>query len=357
MGWSGLREVERAWRELARRHDVTPFQRPEWAEAWLLGAPQQVEPWIVAVGDPVEALLPLFLDRTKGLRRLRLLGIGVADYMGVIPPSVPDGVIQAIGTCLRSHASRFDIVDLQGLYCSPKDLDLLAAALPGVSFSRPYERCPIIDTDRDWASFLAGRSKKFRANLKRATRRAESFGRTHCGVERASSELFDEMISVERDSWKWKGGFAYLRETRSREFLRRILLGSNLESEVWTCRIDHVLASFAVVFPSAGVRYYYLPSFRTRFPDTGAFLLAQIVRDSCESDIREVDLLQGDEPYKAAWASKFRVVHQLVGGGIGIRGRLVAAGYRARWQLAGSAQLRGWRQRVLVWLRRFRTDR
>jgi len=328
---SELHEIETEWRALLLERPCTPFQSFDWARAWLKCVAPRAELCIVMVGDPVEALLPLVLDRPFGVRRLRILGHGLSDYLGAIPTSPARGVFTAIGECIAAQSACYDLVDMQGLHCSVEDSRCLASALPKSAIQRVYEHCPVIDTNRDWDAFLASRTRKFRANLKRTIRRTESLGAADVEIEAATSELFQEMIDVERDSWKWEGGYAYLRDEVSRAFLNTVLLQTDVDSEVWTCRIDGLLVSFAVVFREPHVRYYYLPSFRSGFPDTGTFLLARLVRDSCEQGIREIDLLQGDERYKSIWASSSRDVHQIVSPGRGPRGAAALAGYRLRW--------------------------
>jgi CelD/BcsL family acetyltransferase involved in cellulose biosynthesis len=169
--------------------------------------------------------------------------------------------------------------------------------------------------------------------------------------EPPSAGVFEEMISVERESWKWERGLSMLREPRTRDFLRAVVLCPEIEQELWTLRVGGELGAFAIVLLGGRCRYYYLPSFRARFHDTGAHLLAEIVQRSFAEGFREVDLLQGDEPYKLVWANAERIVHEIASGH-GVRGRAATATLRARWWLARSERLKRWRRELRVrWAR------
>ena len=57
--------------------------------AWLSHPGRECEPWVLAVGTPRVALLPLVIMRSRGLRVLRLMGHGWSDYLGSVPGEVP----------------------------------------------------------------------------------------------------------------------------------------------------------------------------------------------------------------------------------------------------------------------------
>jgi len=207
-------------------------------------------------------------------------------------------------------------------------------------------RCPVVATRGSWEDYLKTRKRKFRANLKRAIRRVGEQGTVEVERTVADAALFEEMIEVERESWKWAGGLAYLKPARDRGFLRDVLLESRVEHELWTCRIDRSLAGFALVFPSVHVRHYYLPSFRSRFSDAGSFLLGEIVRESFSSKYEELDLLRGDESYKLAWATHQNAVHEIAAAGRSPLGPIAREVLRARWTVARSDRLRALRTRI-----------
>lgn len=340
-GWAGWRALEAACDAGA----LTPFQRLAWARAWLATVGRDCDPWLLTWGSPCAAILPLVRVRRRGLRLVRLLGHGASDYLGSLPLEAPVEAFAAFGARLRDTAREFDLLDLQSLYADETRRRALTAALGRPFAERVYERCPVIDTTGTWSDYLASRRKKFRANLKRAERRIAAHGTVEIARERPTPELFEEMLAVERDSWKWGAGSAFLRDTRQRRLLYAAMVEDRLPCELWTLRVNRTLGGFAVVFVEGDVRYYYLPSFRARLSDAGSQLLAAVVRDTFDGAFREFDFLRGDEAYKLAWSHRERDVHQIAAAGGTLLGPFALAAVRARWRLARSPRLHALRAR------------
>lgn len=347
IGRHALEEGADLWRSLEASAHVPPFQRLAWARAWLDHLGGAVTPWLVAVEGARPALWPLFVHRRGGLRRVGLIGEGVSDYLGPIGDA--GASLHAVTDLLLRRAPRFDVLDLRGVALPDEARKTLLEELGPRARERLYERCPVVDTRGSWESYLGTRKKKFRANLKRALRRVSEQGEPAVARERASEPLLGELEAVERESWKWANGTAYFKVGPRRAFLRHVLADPEIASEIWTCRVAGELAAFAVVFPSGQTRLYYLPSFSARFSDAGSYLLGEIIRESCESPFQEVDLLQGDEGYKMAWATSERAVYEVSAPGSSAVAPAAAAALAARWRLARSARARQLHARLVAW--------
>jgi len=345
----GRREMEAcrpAWEALSRAADCPVFQTYGWGRAWLDSVGADCEPWLIVAGAPPRAVLPLACRRRAGLRVLTLLGHGVSDYLGPVTPDPALG--GTLARALLSESKRVDVVDLRGLCPAAPASERFIDELEGSSVRRDYERCPAIDTTLTWEAYLKTRTTKFRTNLKRTFRKVEALGKVAVQIELPSPELFGEMLEVERASWKWNSGLAYTRNPGTRELLRAALHDPGVLSEVWTCRIDSRLAGFSVVLRTSRARQYYLPSYREDSWGVGTYLLAAIVRESCESDCDEFDFLQGDEAYKFPWATHERPVLELAIAGGRPLGSAALAAIRLRWRVAQSERLRELRSRVLT---------
>jgi CelD/BcsL family acetyltransferase involved in cellulose biosynthesis len=288
---------------------------------------------------------------------MQLLGHGPSDYLGPVPGHLDESDGAALAAAMTAVRSRFDFAQLRGWASDEAPRRRLIADLPGRTIDRLYEPCPFIQTTGTWDDFLKARTKKFRANLKRTARRTEQSGAYEIQREAVDARLFEEMIAVERESWKWKDGFAFLRDPKLADFLRSVLLESSVDRELWTLRMAGELAAFALVFPSRRVRHYYLPSFRSRFPDVGSQLLRSIVEDCFSADYEEFDFLQGDEVYKKPWATGSHAVYEVVSGGRAVFGSLAVRSLEARWRLGRSDRLRAWRRRGLLMLQRLGAGR
>lgn len=342
VGKRALDECGPKWAALADELDAPVFQRPEWARIWLEHLGRGAEPVLLIREGPDPFVWPLVAERVGPYRTLRSLGEGVSDYLGPLAGKPRDAVERSIDPLARA-AGALGHVDLKSLRLDDDCLAALATGMRG-SAHRVYERCPFIRTEGTFASYLEGRKKKFRANWKRTVRRTEAHGKVEFGVEPFDEALFAQLESVERESWKWAEGTAYLCHPGRRSFLRSVLGDGAIASEIWTCRIDGALAAFAVSFRSRRVRHYYLPSFRNRFSDVGTYLLGRIAETTFDSGLSELDLLQGDEAYKLAWATDERPVYELAAPGP--LGWPAVLALRARWRMANSSRIRALRERM-----------
>ena len=339
-GASALDALEGDWERLFARSPVIPFQNLAWMRGWLRTLGADAEVWLLRVGDPTEALFPLVLERSGPFRVLRLLGHGVSDYMGMLPLAASEACYAAVGSWLGRPSERFDWADLTGL-AGPRDrVDVLLDTSARPRAQRLYEICPRVCVASDWDEYLRSRKKRFRANLKRARTRTLASGDPEVRREAATAALFDEMVAVERDSWKWEHGEAFLRNAGTRDFLRAVLVEAPAPHELWTLRFGEELAAFAISFVEEKTRYYYLPSFRKQYTDIGTYLLECIVRDAHERGLEAFDFLQGDESYKLVWCDEQNEVQQVLLQGQGPVGALAIAAYRLRWRLADSERLK-----------------
>jgi CelD/BcsL family acetyltransferase involved in cellulose biosynthesis len=352
VGLDEMESFQSSWDSLTDAADSPVFQTYGWSRAWLEAIGSGCEPRLIVAGDPPAAVLPLARRRLMGVSVLTLMGHGVSDYLGPITADPDLGATLADG--LREERKRVDLVHLQGpCEAAPATASFLGS-LPTSSRRRDYERCPLVDTTADWDAYLKTRQTKFRTNLKRTIRKVGELGVIRTGTETPSKELFEEMLEVERASWKWNKGLAFTRNPVTREFLRGVLLDQELAIELWTCRIDDRLAGFGVVMRTARARHYYLPSYREDAWGVGTYLLAEIIKKSCNSDCDEFDFLQGDESYKFAWATHEQTVLEIAIPGRFPVGGLAVAGLDFRWRLARSERLQTLRGRVLTARNRLR---
>lgn len=349
IGDAALAEVAPLWQRLAAAEDAPPFQTWGWARCWLAHLGAGAEPWLALVGEPANGLLPLLLRRQRGLRVLSLIGHGSSDYLGPLGAAREPAALRAIGHALRAQAGRFDLVDCLSLHADDAQRAALAEGLGGGARERVYERCPFVRIEGTWEQYVAARSTRQRKHIKQFVK---SLGSPDLAVacEPATPALFDELVEVERSSWKWEHGVSALRDPQRRAFLRELLTQDAVGHELWLLRARGRVEAFAIVLRGARTRYYYLPSHRTDAPGAGNLLLLALLRDSFAAGVAEFDFLQGDEAYKGRWANAERCVHQLVAAGGGLRGRGALAAVRGRWWLARSPRLRRLRTR---WLNRF----
>ncbi len=351
-GAAALNRVRSAWNALEELNDNPAFQRFAWAELWLKHFGTDGELWLLVTGDPVDGILPLYCLRRFGITTVRLVGDGVSDYLGPICSSAE--AARRLGAALDILARRVDVLILRGVQPAELRAAVMLEAMTRRRFARLYERCPAIDTSRGWEVFVATRQGSWHSRLKRTRRRMEKRGELSVAVEPPSAPLFEEMCEVERASWKWEGGFAFVRDPAFREFLRDLVIKRPVPSEIWTCRLDGALVAFALIFPLRRGLQYYWPTYRTDTSGSGLYLLADIVRSCCDRGFSEFDFLQGDESYKLDWMTHEHRAEEILVPGRRVTGGAVSLMVRFRWWLAGSSRLQALRRRALVAWRRIR---
>ena len=339
--------LENDWERLADAMDAPVFQRHAWARIWLDHLGRKETPVLIVNGDPINAIFPLVKsDRAPGLLPLKWLGHGVSDYLG--PLSAQPEAARELVLSFRQSMPHWGGCLLQSIDLSGAVNRSFVDSLGPRTLSRPYEECPVINTAGSWDEFLKSKTSKFRTNYKRMLRKVNGLGEIHVSRAKPDEALFSEMLEVERNSWKWSDGSAFLRGPATRSFMRSILLESRLPVEVWACRVDDQLGGFAICFTTEKCRQYYLPSFRKDFWGLGVFLMAHLIELSCrDTGIQEFDFLRGDEAYKIPWSTGSRWVHDVVVPGDGLLGRAPAAAIAARWKLAESERLRKVRTQMI----------
>ena len=352
IGAQALEQATPLWRRLEAEEDPPPFQTLGWANAWLAHLGDGAEPWLAIAGEPASGLLAMALRRVAGTRVLALLGHGASDYLGALGTARDPAWLEALGRALRRESRRFDLVDFLSLHADEAQRAALVRGLGRGARTRAYERCPLVRIDTSWEDYLKTRSANQRKNAKRLARRVGARGEVAIEREKATPELFEELVEVERASWKWEQGLSSLRDPQRRGFLREILLAGGVRHELWTCRVEGRLAAFAILLLGGRTRYYYLASFREDVPRVGNLLLLALLQESFQTGFAEFDFLQGDEPYKFEWSNSEREVHQLVAAGGGWLGVPALATVRMRWWLARSERLRRLRTSLLPKLRR-----
>ncbi|MDG2051448.1 MAG: GNAT family N-acetyltransferase [Myxococcota bacterium] len=327
------------WESLLPPESLDPFRTHAWAKVWLDTVGRDAEPQLLCIGNPPRVILPLAMRRQFGLRRLEMLGHGVSDYQSPLwkKPSQLD--LCALGRAIREARASFDHVNLRSLHLSPEQALLLTRELGPGSRLRVHETCPAIRIDSSWDEYLQGRSRSFRKLLRRAGRRSDSYGDMKIQREMPRDEIFEEMLVVERASWKWRKGRSLLRDPGTAQFIRQIVGSEEIDQEIWTLRIDGTLVAYALILLGEGRRLYFLPSFRETFPSTGAHLLAVIIQDTFEQGYNYFDFLQGDEDYKLQWSNTSDQVFE-ISAGFGAKGGFANVITALHWSASRSTTYR-----------------
>jgi len=308
-----------AWDALVAQQPLpSPFLRTWWLDAM----PHRRRIFLaIHDGDRLVGGVPLVRDRYLGLPRYRFLGEGVLcpDHLDLVAaPGAEDRVAEAFAVWFRTRGR---LLDVSGLVAD----SLLARALQ-VS-SDAIDVAPYLVLPASGSDFLAGRSSNFRRSMRRLERRYAEAGISH---HRAATR---QEVSAALDAFRALHERRPGREQLVAEMpaLTAAALAGFESDEV---RVDvltdgDTVVAVSLFFCLAGrMSFYQLARSMDRAHDgAGRALVHRIIVAAIEAGFREVDLLRGDEQYKASFADEVRELHRLRVGS-GSVARVVARGWR-----------------------------
>jgi CelD/BcsL family acetyltransferase involved in cellulose biosynthesis len=308
---AGFARLERDWTRLAGASSALgPFRGFSWSYEWwrALGAGRELRLVVASDGRERVGILPLFEERTHGLRRLRLIASagGGADYLDALAPTH-----EACAALVRYAVDELspDAISLEDLDESSPTLAVVGALHAGRGAMRQEPRypCPYVPIGGTWRDFLASASR--RDNL----RRREKWFAAQPGFE-VSCETRPEAVGgflarfhrLHAARWTEDGGTQAFPDARLVRFHERIAerFADEGRLRLWTLWVASMPVAVAYAFDDAGRSLYYQsgfdPAWGHRSP--GLVLLARFLEDAFDRGLREVDFLRGAEPYKRDWA-------------------------------------------------------
>jgi CelD/BcsL family acetyltransferase involved in cellulose biosynthesis len=307
-GGAGLEEIAVEWGRLWQRCPrATPFQTPEWLLAWWR-AFGRGRPWTLTFrnsDDRLVGVAPMYVTEAGGTWTLRLIGVGVSDYLDVlVQPGWEDAVAGALLDELDRHSSRWDVAEFQHLTpASPLVRDCALERLD----TRAGEPCPVVSLRDPEIS-----SARLRANIAADRRRLER-RMGPVSFEAATPEtldwFLDELRRLHAARWAARGG-GVLASAEVGAFHAEAARGLLARGIARLCalRVDARTAGVYYGFVHAGRAYYYIGGFD---PELGAFgignqLVAHAIDEARREGAVEFDFLRGQEAYKYRWGARDR---------------------------------------------------
>jgi CelD/BcsL family acetyltransferase involved in cellulose biosynthesis len=265
------------------------------------------------IGIAPWALRPAQPGRLIPFRALEFMGMGDigSDYLDIIArPEDEEVVVKALGEFLERHHL---FVEFQRVKHSSQRVSTLATRLDKAGWKTRQlitENCAYLDLKgHSWKSYLSTVSRAHRANVNRRLRRLEeSFDSVEFQrvTDAATLETcFKDFVRLH--ALRWSGderstaltGPAVLafHEEFSRIALERGWL------RLYVLKLDGKAVASTYSFRYGEVFYYYQAGYDPAYGaySVGLSTLALAVRHSIEEGVTEVDLLHGDEEYKALW--------------------------------------------------------
>jgi CelD/BcsL family acetyltransferase involved in cellulose biosynthesis len=300
---------------LARRPGVLgPFNQFGWLYEWwrALGGGRALRIVVVRDGDRVEGVLPLIEEERLGARTLRLLGSagGGSDYLDALAarPVAREALVDA---ALTLGPDRLELEDVPEASETIALVRARAARRGGrLEIERRYP-CPYLGVAGKYPDFLANVGR--RDNLRRREKwfAAQPGYRVRCETDPAAVAPFlARFFRLHALRWAGDGGSQALQDGRLAAFHERIAARYADEGRLrlWTMWVAGEAIAVAYAFDDRERSIYYqsgmLPAWGAK--SAGLVLFARFVEDAFTRGLGEVDLLRGDEPYKAEWTKERR---------------------------------------------------
>jgi CelD/BcsL family acetyltransferase involved in cellulose biosynthesis len=312
------------------------FRSWEWQRSWwrALGAGPRRELRVLVARDGAgraRGLLPMYRDDAPVAalvprRRLRLLGditVG-SDYLGLVAPAAEqDQLAPEFAGALAARAPGADCLELLDLDRGDALPGALASALVDAGFEgvaiAPRYACPFACWDNDLDGYLAARPLQFGSQARRRRRelaREPGFGIEVLSAPDAVAAALDVFFTLHRLRWRAAGGSEAIPDARTEAFHRDVarLCAARGWARLALLHVRGRPAAAAYGFLRRGRLVYYQaghdPAWRRR--SVGTVLLVELMRDAFAAGARELDLLRGEERYKAIWASASRATCAVV---------------------------------------------
>ncbi|WP_293855715.1 GNAT family N-acetyltransferase [uncultured Alsobacter sp.] len=298
---AALRALRSPWLSLWERAQGDPFQHPDWILAWWdVFAPGPPVVAAVREGERLMALAPLYRDPASGF--VLPMGVGPSDRTDVL---VDSGAPEAAARLAAAIAASVGDGDVLWPDVPPGGRLLALAPQPGWSREvLPGSSSAVIDLDRGQEAVPSSRWRKWRMAGHRAARRGG------VAVDRAgdagAAAFADRLIALNAERHDPAAGGVFA-DPRMADFVRvaipALARAGLLEGLVLT--IDGAVAGVHCGFRAAGRSYAWLGGFDPQFAfeSPGTVLMGEAVLRAIARGDLALDLLRGDEPYKAAWGA------------------------------------------------------
>jgi CelD/BcsL family acetyltransferase involved in cellulose biosynthesis len=298
--------VRSEWHDLAERGGNV-FMSWEWAAAWRrhLGGRFSLVTLLLRRADgTAQAVVPLYLERTRPLPVLRFVGAGPSDELG--PVCAPEDRA-ATATLLGRHFGRVlpggGLLLAERLGCRPP----IAEPLGGTVVHRAAS--PVLEiAGRSFEDYLVSRSSNFRSQLRRSERRLVREHRLEYRLTTDPERLaYDMETLIDLHHRRWPNGeadaFAGPRRAFHLDFARNAL--NNGWLRLWTMDLDGRPAAAWYGLRFGGVDHYYQSGRDPRLAPlkVGFVLLAHTIRSAFEDGMSEYRFGLGNEAYKGRFCS------------------------------------------------------
>jgi CelD/BcsL family acetyltransferase involved in cellulose biosynthesis len=306
---AGMFRLRAEWEALWQRDPAaTPFQSPAWLFAWwrYFGT---ADPLVLTarLGGELVALLPLYLLKESGCRKLLPIGVGLSDYVDALcdpaARAAVDLFVAAIAETPDWDECWLPDLTLEGVLAQAASTagltDRFAAAAP----------CPVLALPSDPTRLDEAIPRTRLQLLQRAQRRAAAEGKVvseAIGEERLDAAMND-LFRLHHQRWRTRGECGLCDDHRVQGFHRAAAAGLLTAGilRLYRLSIDGAAVAACYGFAAKGSAYAYLSGFdpsRSKL-SPGMLIIRHAVEQASAEGAASFDFLRGDETYKYGWGA------------------------------------------------------
>jgi CelD/BcsL family acetyltransferase involved in cellulose biosynthesis len=309
--------LEPIWKDLLTKCDHTIFSTWEWLSTWWRAFNQgkKLKVLYIESDGRVIALAPMMysVDSHFGLRRgtIEFLGSPQTDYNNFIISERHEECQSLLIQYLKKSTENWASINLEHV---PSD----ASHINGMKglISHPICNCYYIPLPSSYQSFLEGLGSNTRYKLRKDARHlSEAFDVTFedCSNKESVQHGMSWLFCLHQKRWIEKGEKGVFDQETLRNFHQDIakVFSENGWLNLRLLKISDTPIAAIYGFKYCGKYYQYLngldPSPQYLKYGVGNQLMAHNIAHCIDCGLREVDLLRGDEPYKARWTQHKRI--------------------------------------------------
>ena len=310
--------LEKEWNTvLMRSTHKFVFLTFEWITTWWKYYGQQKKLLILVVRrkGEISCIAPLmaYVSSRFGLRvrKIELIGSIQSNWMDFVVPERSGEAVQAVIDFLNQCNREWDVIDLRNVPLSSSIIPVFEEYAQQRHFTLHrefYLNCFYLPLDEEWQTFLKGRNRKFRENLRRIDRKISKLDDIRFEQHYLPEEiekLMDRAYEIEHRSHKAKYGKTIFGGENDRQFFRE--LARALSEKEWLIlsllKKDGQPIAYDFSFLINDTFYGYNSAYDKRYSELspGIFLMERILRNLFQAGVKEADLYRGGDQYKKKW--------------------------------------------------------
>lgn len=335
----GVKDISADWENLRRMSgNESLFLTHPWLIEWwqIYGGQNALYILLAKEGDSLVGAAPLMVkSNSRGVRSLMFVGMGEVTPNHINFLALKDGqsdVFDAFAAYIFEIRSQWDLLELKGI-SDEHSLRLMRASLKKYQIhthAEVHANCPFVELTESFEGYLQSRGKSTRQGYRRYLRKLiRDFPNIEFGVVETELELvsaFQALVELHQSRWVARGEPGVFFSTNFEQFLfamaKRALEQNFLR--MYFLKFQNKFIAVECNFQVGDTVYYYLSGFDRDWGKygVGVQLLGYALKRSISEGASEFDFLQGDEAYKAQWATNNRVNWRLRASSLHVRGRI-----------------------------------